>query len=128
MLPSENFFKAYLEWIMNSIGVGPLEWGNGWVFLGVLFVIFLAIFAGRKLVTIFLTLRALALAPTFSRRLSKWVKSYAYSDEEFLRADGVGERWIELRKQAIDRLAGFFQTQCAKSIAWGNAIRESFSD
>lgn len=128
MLPSEAFPKAYLGWIMNSTGIRTLEWGNEWILLGLLFLIFLAVFAGRKLVTIFLTLRALALAPTFSRRLSTWVKSYAYSDEEFLRADGVGERWMELRKQAIDRLAGFFQTQCAKSIAWGNAIRESFSD
>ena len=45
-----------------------------------------------------------------------------------MRADGVGERWVTLRKQAIDRLAGYFQAQCAKSIAWGNEIRESFSD
>ena len=99
MLPSENFLEACLGWTLNSTGVRALEWENGWVLLGLLFLIFLAIFAGRKLVTSFLTLRALALAPTFSRRLSKWVKSYAYSDEEFLRADGVGERWIELRKQ-----------------------------
>jgi glutamate-1-semialdehyde 2,1-aminomutase len=60
--------------------------------------------------------------------MSKWVKSRDYSDEEFLQADGVGERWVKLRKQAIDRLAEYFQAQCAKSIAWGNEIRESFSD
>ena len=96
--------------------------------LGLVLFIFFAIFAGRKLVTAFLTVRALALAPAFSRRLSKWVRSRDYSNEEFLRADGAEERWLDLRKQAIDRLAGFFQAQCAKSIAWGNEIRESFSD
>src|SRR4030095_7781999 len=86
------------------------------------------LFAWRKLGTAFLTLRALALTPALSRQLSKWVKSRDYSDEEFMRADGAGERWVELRKQAIDRLAGFFQAQCGKSIAWGHELRESFSD
>jgi hypothetical protein len=28
-----------------------------------------------------------------------------YSDDEFLRADGAGTRWMKLRKRAIDRLA-----------------------
>ena len=46
----------------------------------------------------------------------------------FFRADGAEGHWIELRKKAIDRLAVLFQAQYAKSIAWGNEIRESFSD
>jgi glutamate-1-semialdehyde 2,1-aminomutase len=128
MLPSEDMQQPYVGWLLNSTGASPFEWGNAWLVLGLLFLLWLVVVAGRKLATAFMTLRALALAPTFSRRLSKWVKSYAYSDEEFLRADGGGERWVALRKQAIDRLAGFFQTQYAKSIAWGNDIRESFSD
>jgi glutamate-1-semialdehyde 2,1-aminomutase len=70
----------------------------------------------------------MALMPALSRRLSKWVKSYDYADEEFLRADGAGEPWIELRHKAIDRLAMSFQAQYAKSVAWGNDIRESLSD
>jgi glutamate-1-semialdehyde 2,1-aminomutase len=56
------------------------------------------------------------------------VKSRDYADEEFFRADGAGEHWIERRKKAIDQLAGFFQAQYAHSIAWGQAVRESFSD
>ena len=88
----------------------------------------LAVFAGRKLATTFVTLRAMAWTPTLARRLSKWVKSHAYSDEEFFQADGAEGHWIELRKKAIDRLAILFQAQYAKSIAWGNEIRESFSD
>jgi glutamate-1-semialdehyde 2,1-aminomutase len=96
--------------------------------LGLLLLSFLAILAARKLVMAAYTLRALALTPAFSRRLSGWVRSRDYSDEDFYRADGAGARWVELRKQAIDRLSGFFQTQCAKSIAWGNDIRDSFSD
>jgi glutamate-1-semialdehyde 2,1-aminomutase len=69
--------------------------------------------------------RASAISDT---AVSKWVRSLDYSDDEFLRADGAAERWVEIRKLAIDRLAGFFQAQSAKSIAWGNEIRESFSD
>jgi hypothetical protein len=68
-------------------------------------LIFLAVSTGRKLLAYLWTLRALALAPTLSRRLSQWVKSRDYSDEEFLRADGAEERWVKLRKQAIERLA-----------------------
>jgi glutamate-1-semialdehyde 2,1-aminomutase len=93
-----------------------------------LLFVLLGVFIGRKLMTTFWTLRALAFAPTVSRRLSKWVKSYAYSDEEFFRADGAADRWVTLRKEAIDRLAGFFQSRHAKSTAWGNEIRQSFSD
>jgi glutamate-1-semialdehyde 2,1-aminomutase len=93
-----------------------------------LFFVFLAVSIGRKVITAFLTLRAMALTPVLARRMSKWVKARDYSDEEFLRADGGGERWVKLRKQSIDRLADYFQAQCAKSIAWGNEIRESFSD
>jgi glutamate-1-semialdehyde 2,1-aminomutase len=70
----------------------------------------------------------MAWTPTLARRLSKWVKSHAYSDEEFFQADGAGGHWIELRKKAIDRLAVIFQARYAKSIAWGNEIRDSFSD
>src|SRR5215475_7010192 len=113
---------------LHSIGTWPLQWGDGWVLLGLLIFVFFAVIAGRKLIMALFTLRALAWTPVLSRQLSKWVKSHSYSDKEFLRADGVGEHWIELRKQALDRLAGFFQTQCVKSIAWGNEIRESFSD
>jgi glutamate-1-semialdehyde 2,1-aminomutase len=113
---------------LNSAEACQLEAGDGWTLLGLLCFVFLAAFAGRKLVMALLTLQALALTPVLSRRLSQWVKARDYSDEEFLRADGAGERWVDLRKQAIDRLAGFFQAQWAKSIAWGNEIRESFSD
>ena len=45
-----------------------------------------------------------------------------------MRADGADARWAQLRKQALDRLAENFQAQCPKSIAWGEEVRESFSD
>jgi glutamate-1-semialdehyde 2,1-aminomutase len=104
-----------------------LESRQEWILLGLLFLL-LAIAIGRKAATLLLTLRAVALAPMISRRVSNWVKARDYSDEEFLRADGAGSRWIELRQRAIDRLAGVLQARGPKSIAWGNEIRESFSD
>jgi glutamate-1-semialdehyde 2,1-aminomutase len=124
--------EALARWMaclgMNATGVCQLQSGDGWVLLGFLCVVFLAAFIGGKLVTALLTLRAMALTPTLSRRLSTWVKSRDYSDEEFFRADGAEERWIELRAKAIDRLAVFFQAHYAQSIAWGNEIRDSLSD
>lgn len=102
--------------------------GDGWVVLGLLLVVCVATFIGQKLVTALYTLRAMALVPMVSRRLATWVKAQDYADEEFFRADGAEEPWIERRQKAIDRLASFFQLQYAQSIAWGNAIRDSFSD
>jgi glutamate-1-semialdehyde 2,1-aminomutase len=113
---------------VSSTGGCQLEWGDGWVVVGLLLGGVLAVFAGRRLAATFVTLRAMAWTPTLARRLSKWVKSHAYSDEEFFQADGAGGHWIELRKKAIDRLAVIFQARYAKSIAWGNEIRDSFSD
>ena len=113
---------------INSQGACTLAAMDGWMLLGLLCLVCVTALVGRKLITALLTWRAVALLPALSRRLSKWVKSYDYTDEEFLRADGAGEPWIELRHKAIDRLAMFFQTQYAQSMAWGNDIRESFSD
>jgi glutamate-1-semialdehyde 2,1-aminomutase len=74
------------------------------------------------------TLRAVALVPMMSRRLAKWVKARDYSGDEFVRADGAGEPWAERRQRGLDRLARRLQEQYARSIAWGNGVRESFSD
>jgi glutamate-1-semialdehyde 2,1-aminomutase len=96
--------------------------------LGLLCLVLAVVVAARKLVTALLTWRARALLPTLSRRLAHWVKARDYADEAFFRADGATDLWVERRKAAIDRLAVFFQTHCAQSMAWGQAIRESFSD
>ena len=88
----------------------------------------LAVLLGRRVIATVLTLRALAFTPRMSRRLALWLRPTNHSPAEFLRADGADEPWAEIRKQAINRLAGFFQTEYAKSIAWSNGIRQSFSD
>ncbi|MGE0825339.1 MAG: aminotransferase class III-fold pyridoxal phosphate-dependent enzyme [Candidatus Binatia bacterium] len=103
----------------------PTSW-YGWLVLS-LVLVFVAVI-GRRLIATLLTLRALAWTPLISRRLAKWVKSRSYSDEEFFRADGAEVRWATLRQQALDRLAGYLHRQFATSIAWGDALRESFSD
>jgi glutamate-1-semialdehyde 2,1-aminomutase len=124
MLADEALHKWTQHLGLNTAG----PWTNAGVLLGLLLLALLASMAIRKITTMLLTLRAVALAPTVSRRLSEWVKSLDYSDQEVLGADGAGELWVQRRKEAIDRLAGFFQKHCAKSIAWGNDVRGSFSD
>ena len=128
MLLSEALHRWMACLGLSTTGVCQLRWGDGWVLLPLLLGAVLAALAGRKLALAFITLRAMAWTPTLARRLSKWVKSHAYSDEEFFRADGAEGHWIERRKKAIDRLAVLFQARYAKSIAWGNEIRDSFSD
>jgi len=75
-----------------------------------------------------LTLRARALTPTVLRILSRWVRTHSYSDVEFFRADGAGDSLAERRRAGIERLAAHFSTRYPESTAWGERLRESFSD
>src|SRR5262245_57544264 len=93
-----------------------------------LLVVPVTLLLGRTLITGFLTMRAMAVTPLVSRWLSRWVKARDYTYDEFFQADGVGQSWVETRRQALERLADRFRFDCPKSLAWGNAVRESFSD
>ena len=99
-----------------------------WLLPGLLVCLAGAIYVSRKVLTVLLTLPAVALVPAASRRLSHWVRARDYAEDEFLQADGAGERWVQRRREALTRLASTFHEQHAQSIAWGTAIRESFSD
>ena len=116
------------KWTEHLGFSAAVPWRNAEIVLGLVLLVLLARLAFRKTVTTLFTLRAMALAPTLSRRLSDWVKSLSYSEQDVWGADGAEERWVQLRKDAIERLSAYFQTQCTKSIAWGNDIRGSFSD
>ena len=124
MVASDGLNKL-LDWA----GLHPRA-GTEWLyflFAAALFVLALASII-RRVASALMTLRALSLTPSFSRVLSHLVGSLNYSDSEFMAADGAGGRWPEIRREAINRLANFFQTNSSKSIAWGNDIRPSFSD
>jgi len=82
----------------------------------------------RKLARFVLTLRARAMTPVLLRTLSRWVRTHHYSDVEFFRADGAGGPLAERRRQGLERLAAFFRAQYPESAAWGERLRESFSD
>jgi glutamate-1-semialdehyde 2,1-aminomutase len=77
---------------------------------------------------VLITLRARALTPLLLRHLSRWVRAFHYSDDQFFRADGAGEAWIARRRAGIERLSSFLRAQYPASAAWGEALRESFSD
>jgi glutamate-1-semialdehyde 2,1-aminomutase len=74
------------------------------------------------------TRRATAIQPRLARLVSGWLRARSYSDDEFFRADGAGEAWVERRRAALERLSALLQARHPKSSAWGAAIRESFSD
>ena len=113
---------------LDSTGSCQLVWADLWVVSGLLCLGILVAYVGRRAVTAMVTLRALAWTPRLARRLSTWVQAYDYSDEAFFRADGAPEPWVERRQKGLDRLASFFRTRYARSIAWGNGMREGFSD
>ena len=56
------------------------------------------------------------------------MRTHHYSDAEFFRADGAGGALAERRRQGLERLAAFFRGQYPESAAWGERLRESFSD
>src|SRR5579864_6204898 len=58
-----------------------------------------------------ITLRAMAAMPSMSRLLSGWVRSRSYSEDELLRADGAGEKFVEIRKRAFNQLAALLKAQ-----------------
>jgi glutamate-1-semialdehyde 2,1-aminomutase len=101
--------------------------GQGWAAMTLLGLVLILIL-GRPVTKRILTLRALAIAPTLLRILSKWLRSRSYSEEEFLRADGADEQWVKLRREALDALAGRLRANATKSIAWANEVKEGFSD
>jgi glutamate-1-semialdehyde 2,1-aminomutase len=113
---------------VRSTEACQLTSADGWLLAGLLVGVLAVAYTGRKLIRTLLTLPALALMPALSRQLSNWVKARDYEEEEFFRADGAGGRWIEVRKKGLEHLASFLRAQHAQSIAWGNAVRESFSD
>ena len=100
----------------------------GWLLAGLLVGSIVAALVARRVAIALWTLRAMALTPAFSRRLSRWVRPRSYSDEDFFRADGAGEPWIERRRQGIDRLSSVLGARYPRCAAWGDAIRTSFSD
>ena len=105
-----------------------LQMQDGWLLLAALGVAWLGIRGGRRLFNAVYTLRAAALTPVLSRRLSMWVKRREYDEDAFFRADGAASHWAERRQKALDRLSTYFQTKYAKSVDWGNDVRDSFSD
>src|SRR5260370_22745253 len=108
--------KQLQGWIEHLHLIGSRPERSAEISLVLLSLLLLVRFVLQKTITKVLTFRALALAPGVSRRLSGWVKSLDYLEHEVWAADGAGERLVERRKDAINRLAGYFQDHCAKSI------------
>ncbi len=120
-----------LSLYLGSLAESAVTLHRGWILAAAMaFALFLVFFliVARRFVKAILTLRALALAPFASRILSHWVRSRSYTEDEFLRADGAGKQWVEVRRKALDTLADAIRIQGPNSIAWGNQVRESFSD
>src|SRR5215510_1475643 len=117
-----------IEALNAYLSVFPTSATDIRLWLVVFVVVSVGLYVGRKLAKIISTLPAIAWIPALSRRLSNWVKSRDYTEEEFLRADGAPESCVEIRRKALDRLAKSLQARYGRSIAWANSIREGFSD
>jgi glutamate-1-semialdehyde 2,1-aminomutase len=127
MMPTLYLHKCveYLALRVGGAANGSASLRSG---LALLALAIVAAYVLRRAYIGVMTLRARAMTPAFSRILSKLVKARDYSNDEFLRADGAASRWVEVRRKAIDQLAAFFRSHSPKSIAWGDQVREGFSD
>src|SRR5262252_6534188 len=85
------------------------------LWLAVFVVASLGLYVGRKLAKTISTLPAIAWIPALSRRLSNWVKSRDYTEEEFLHADGAPDSCVEIRRKALDQLASSLQARYGRS-------------
>jgi glutamate-1-semialdehyde 2,1-aminomutase len=117
------------RWTTTLLGLNPFSFkGSSERLLTLILLVTLATLVYRKIATTILTLKASAFTAPLSRRLSEWVKSFDYSDEEALAADGATQARVQGRKNALARLSELFKTRYASAIAWGNQINDSFSD
>jgi glutamate-1-semialdehyde 2,1-aminomutase len=126
------FDDAILRWTVclgvNEAAECPLQWGDIGTIAGLSLLAGFATLFFLKLTRTLLTIRAKAFMPMISRFLSGWVKTNDYTGQDFFRADGADEKTGLQRQEAFDRLANQFQERHPRSVAWGDAIRESFSD
>ena len=105
MVSSDTF--QVLNRLLNLAPERVLHSHGVTILLGLAAGIVPLVLAGR-LFRYIATLRAMALTPSASRILSKWIKTYSYTEDEFLRADGAPAQWTEIRRAALDRLANVF--------------------
>jgi glutamate-1-semialdehyde 2,1-aminomutase len=82
----------------------------------------------RRLITFLVTLRATAWVPAVARRLSSWVSAHHYTGDSFFAADGAPVDLVNRRMRALDRLSDSIGVRFRQSTAWGNSVREEFSD
>jgi len=82
----------------------------------------------RWLITAVVTFRATAWVPAVSRRLSSWVTAHHYTGDAFFTADGADAPLVARRMRALDRLSDSLGTRFQRSAAWGDGIRDGFSD
>jgi glutamate-1-semialdehyde 2,1-aminomutase len=101
---------------------------NPWMAASFVGVVIIAALVTRRLITAVVTYRALAWVPTISRRLSSWVSAHHYSSDAFYTADGADDALVTRRTRALDRLADSLRSRFSRSAAWGDGIREGFSD
>jgi glutamate-1-semialdehyde 2,1-aminomutase len=91
-------------------------------------VVIVGVYVVRRLITAFITFRALAIVPSVSRRLSSWVSAHHYTPDTFFTADGASGAIVDRRMRALDRLSASLGDRFARSAEWGNASSDGFSD
>jgi glutamate-1-semialdehyde 2,1-aminomutase len=125
---SSDMFQRVSEYAVTLARACGFDGTNVGVLIGLLLLLAAAALSLGRLARVLLTLNARSFTPAASRLLARWVRTNDYRGEAFFRADGADEATAARRRQALERLAAYFQEHHAKSIAWGNEIREGLSD
>jgi len=123
-----DMFQRMSEYAATLAKACGFDGTNLGVLIGLLLLLAAAALYLGRLARVLLTLNARSFTPVASRLLARWVRTNDYRGEAFFRADGADEATAARRRLALEQLAAYFQEHYAKSIAWGNEIREGLSD
>jgi glutamate-1-semialdehyde 2,1-aminomutase len=72
--------------------------------------------------------RSLAGHSRIAKRLARWIRGYAYDDEEFFAVDGAPAEVAQMRRAGFERLSALYQVRFARSLAATAQAREVISD
>lgn len=111
--------------MQNILEMGPVPYLDHWLVW--LAIAVLVLFLWRRFLTVAAMLRAISFTPPATRLLSRLVKTHNYDFEQFLRADGADERWIEPRRRGMHDLAVALRAG-PQSEAFTETVRDGLSD
>lgn len=102
-----------------------IQLGFGWFLL---FAALIVCLKWRAIIALFTSASAFSVTPKVSRWLSHLVGTRDLTMDEFLRADGASDQYVDKRRSGLARLASRLSADGTRSAEWGKRVEHSMSD